>query len=487
MMKKISNKSVFFLSVILLISIFVRFYRLDLKMRFIWDEGRDMMAIHNIVANKDLTLMGPFNEIDGKKDFFGVFHYYLMAPSLFLADYDPVGPAVFTAFLGFLSVGLLFFLIRQWSTDKVALLTSFFYAISPLVIKYVQWSWNPNTLPFFAFLYLLILTRLFKTGDKRLLLTSLSGLILGLMFQLHYFSIPLGIVYLLIFLNDKKKKWLEPVLFSLFFVLPNLSFLLFDLMHDFFYFKILKETFIGGSGQKYFSFNLVNFLIIPFKFIFDLLMKLFFGNKLLVAILEIIFFWEIFKSINKYFKKKTIDLKILLSFVWLVFFLMIGFFPTLFDEYHSSYLWFGFFYFFVDFFKHKKLVLIFYFLIALLMFRNIELNRESQWSENLPLVRELGMIVVSDYKDNFKNRSVNLASFTDSDTRATRYRYFLQKENIKADGIDQYPNTEVLYIISPHSIEKTKKNFVWEIESFVDLEWVTVGEAEGVFVYRGEK
>ena len=68
--KNISRKKLFFLFLIVVISIFVRFYHLDIKMRFIWDEGRDMMAIHRIVADKNITLFGPFNEIDGKKDFF---------------------------------------------------------------------------------------------------------------------------------------------------------------------------------------------------------------------------------------------------------------------------------------------------------------------------------------------------------------------------------------------------------------------------------
>ena len=97
------------------------------------------------------------------------------APALFVANNDPIGPAIFTAILGVTSVGLLFFLIRQWSTDKAALLITLFYSISPLVIRYVQWPWNPNTLPFFAFLYLLTLTRLFKTGDKNMRLFWLAS------------------------------------------------------------------------------------------------------------------------------------------------------------------------------------------------------------------------------------------------------------------------------------------------------------------------
>ena len=62
----------------------LRLYKIDTKMRFIWDEGRDMTAIYNLVANQDLTLFGPYNEIGDSKDFFGVFHYYLMALPLLI-------------------------------------------------------------------------------------------------------------------------------------------------------------------------------------------------------------------------------------------------------------------------------------------------------------------------------------------------------------------------------------------------------------------
>ncbi|MFZ5438058.1 MAG: glycosyltransferase family 39 protein [Patescibacteria group bacterium] len=486
-MKKFPQLSLFFLLLIILLASFVRFYKLELKMRFIWDEGRDMMAIHRLVVAKNLTLFGPFNEIDGKKDFFGVFHYYLMAPALLLADFDPIGPAVLTVFLGVLSVGLVYLLVRQWSSEKTALLTSFFYAVSPLVIKYVQWPWNPNTLPFFALLYFLCLTNLLKKDKIKLIWVGLAGLMLGLLFQLHYFSLPLVIAYLLIFFHDRKKHWSELILFSLLFILPNLSFLIFDLTHDFFYFKILKESFFGGSDQQYFSFNLINFLIIPIKFIFNLLIGLFFTSKLLIIFLELIFFWLVFKNIKHYFITKEINLKILLSFVWFCFFLMIGFFPTVFDEYHSSYLWFGFFYLFIEFFGQKKLMLIFYFLLALLMYKNINLNRQPNWSENLPLLRSLSEIIVNDYKDNYSGKKVNLASLTDVDTRATRYRYFLQKEKILVDGVDQYPQATVLYVISPHDLAKTKSNQAWEIASFLDQVWVEVGVVDQIFIYRVTK
>lgn len=79
MLKKfVVQKPQTILVLVLVMAAFLRLYRIDVLMRFIWDEGRDMMAIRSIIVNHDLTLFGPFNEIGGKKDFFGVFHYYLM-------------------------------------------------------------------------------------------------------------------------------------------------------------------------------------------------------------------------------------------------------------------------------------------------------------------------------------------------------------------------------------------------------------------------
>lgn len=135
-MNLFKNKINYYLLFIFLLAAFLRLYRIDELMRFLWDEGRDMLAIRNIIVNRDLTLFGPFNEIAGHKDFFGVFHYYLMLPSLWLANFNPVGPAVFTALLGSAAVLLNYYWLRGFTKEKTALTVSAVLALSPLSVHF---------------------------------------------------------------------------------------------------------------------------------------------------------------------------------------------------------------------------------------------------------------------------------------------------------------------------------------------------------------
>ncbi len=486
-MIEIIRKPLIFIISVLVLASFVRLYRIEQKSRFIWDEGRDMIAIRRMIVEKNITLFGPYNEIDGKKDFFGVFHYYLMAPSLYFTHFDPIGPVLFTALLGVASTGLVYLLLRQWSSELIARLACVFYAVSPLVVQYVQWSWNPNTLPFFALLYFLCLTRILKKNTHIGVWTSLAGLLLGLLFQLHYFSIPLGAAYLLIFLNMKKRKWKEFVLFSIFFLLPNTSFIFFDLTHDFFYFKILKDSFTGTTQQRFFAFHMQNFLSIPFQFMYEVLGGLFAQQKALILLFESVFFWSIFSTMREYFITRKVDLRTLLACTWILFFLLICFFPSLFNDYHSSYLWFSVFYFLINSLGTKKHALLFYFLLIPITIGHIGLGRAAGWSENLPLLRSLTQIVISHYRQHHAGNSVNIASLTDADTRAVRCRYFLLKENVPLDTIDQYLQTKVLYVISPYDQMTTKNSSAWEISSFREASWEKIGEAGNTFVYKVEK
>ena len=225
-MIKVVSHPLFLLGVIVLLGAFLRLYRIDVLQRFLWDESRDMSAVRNIIVNKDITFFGPFNEIDGQKDFFGVFHYYLILPALWIASFDPIGPAIFTALLGTATIGLAYFWISRWEQTSVALAASALLAVSPLAVRFTRWAWNPNTIGFFAVLYLLALYYFRK--KPRYTVIFIAGFVLGLLFQLHYFTIALGASILPVFYLQYKQVGIKQLIpfFLVFigaFVLPNLT------------------------------------------------------------------------------------------------------------------------------------------------------------------------------------------------------------------------------------------------------------------------
>lgn len=458
--------------IILIIATFLRLYRIDILMRFIWDEGRDMLAIRNIIINHDLTLFGPFNEVAGHKDFFGVFHYYLMLPSLWLADFNPVGPAVFTALLGVMAIGLTYYWLKKFLDKKTSLAICALLAVSPLVVRFNQWAWNPNSVGFFSIIYLIALQQFQKQKFKihRYFWIGVAGLFLGLLFQLHYFTIALVVPATLILLREYKKNWSEIFIFIITFIFPNLTFLIFDLTHAGFYRQIVLESFIGDSNQKFFVFSFKNFFIGPFQYLFDVSSKLL-SSKILglgLMIVWMFYAWKILKEekIN-YLKNKKINEKTQLILAWLFFLLFTSFFPSLLNDYHSAVLWPSLTITLVltlqkIFKKYWDIAIIF--LLIWLIYAN-RFWRQPDWQENMPRLRNAGLAIANDAKKQ-TTPNINIASLVDPETRGIRFRYFIIHAGQSLLSFDDYPKSEILYAITPHSWQETIKNPAWELETF---------------------
>ena len=184
---KIDSK--LFLILILAIAAFLRLYRIGDYMTFLGDEGRDVLVVYNILHGH-FTLLGPTASVGGF--FLGPIYYYMMAPFLWLFNYDPVGPAVMIALLGVVTVWFVYFVTKEFFGRTAALIAAGLYATSPLVITYSRSSWNPNPMPFFTLLCLFVLYRAIR--DKKVLLFAVSGLLFGIMMQLHYLATFVGVI-----------------------------------------------------------------------------------------------------------------------------------------------------------------------------------------------------------------------------------------------------------------------------------------------------
>jgi hypothetical protein len=462
----------FYLGIILLIAAFLRLYRIDVLMRFIWDEGRDMLAMRNIIVNRDLTLFGPFNEIAGHKDFFGVFHYYLMLPALYFANFDPTGPAIFTALLGVAAIALSYCWLKNFLSRSNALLICAVLAFSPLAVRFNQWAWNPNTVGFFAILYLLALQKFQSQNTKaaKIFWIALAGFFLGLLFQLHYFTVALVAPVLFMLLPQYKKTWQEILIFGFGFILPNLTFLIFDITHAGFYRQIIWESFVGNNHQKFFTFSFKNLIFGPFTYLFDTTSKLL-GSKFLglgLTITWLIYAWQKLKNFKINSKNSIkINEEIQLILAWIFFLLLTSFFPALLNDYHSAVLWPSLAIALVITLQKKSLNKYLYLMIALfiwLIYAN-HFWRQPNWQENMPRLRTAALTIAKDAKTQTTS-NINLASFVDPETRGIRFRYFVINAGQKLLGFDDYPRSEILYAITPHSWQETQQNPAWELDTF---------------------
>ena len=235
-----------FLTVLSLVAIFLRFYRIDEFITFLGDQGRDAIVMRRIITGEDFPGIGPRSSVG--ELFLGPFFFYLMAPFLGLFQFDPVGPAMGIAFLW--SIGLIgtwFIVKREFGTPSAFLFliaTTFSYAL----VSLSRFSWNPNLLPLFAFLsfYLFYKTLIHRT----VWLGAFAGILFGAALQLHYLFLLVipayaGMTWLYI---HKEKPYLKQFIPSLSgfvggVVLIFLPFIAFEIKNNFLNLKGIMSIF----------------------------------------------------------------------------------------------------------------------------------------------------------------------------------------------------------------------------------------------------
>lgn len=245
---------------IVLLGAFLRLYRISEYLTFLGDEGRDVLVVKRMIVDGKLTLLGPTSSVGGF--FLGPVYYYFMAPFLWLWKLDPTGPAVMVALFGIATIFLVYYTGREFFSRQVGLIAALLYALSPIVIAYSRSSWNPNLVPFFSLILILLLSRVIDNPDAKKLL--LIGITLGIGLQLHYvflfMFIVCGVWFLIV---GKRSQYLRYIfLVSTGFLIGYSPFLLFELRHGFpntiTIFNFLREGDETGFGPVTFVTNIVD-------------------------------------------------------------------------------------------------------------------------------------------------------------------------------------------------------------------------------------
>lgn len=258
---------------IALLGLLLRLYKIDAYMTFLGDEGRDVLVVYGILHG-DITLLGPTASVGGF--FLGPIYYYLMAPALLFANYNPVGPAVMVALFGAATIWVIYSFANRFYGIYSAIIVSIIYAASPLVIIYSRSSWNPNTVPFFALVMLIALY--FGIIKKSWKGVFTSGILFGILLQLHYLATFLGVIvffYILIsqmyFSKTPSKVVLQSVKDYMFYGLGVLvgwsPFLLFELRHGFANIKSIFK-FVFSSGDTGGNTNFLGIVVDVFSRLF---------------------------------------------------------------------------------------------------------------------------------------------------------------------------------------------------------------------------
>lgn len=243
-----------FIVCLILLTAFLRLYRIDEYMTFLGDEGRDALVVKKILVYHDLPLLGAPTSVGNMYN--GPLYYYMMAAAMAVWWMNPVAAAVMVALVGIAAVGLVYYLAREWFGKVAAIISATLYSISPVNIIYSRSSWNPNPAPFFALLGILGLYKSWKT--KNYLWLTITGVALAFAVQMHLLALILLPIYGVIWLYtlwDKIKNKTKLKNFWTGFVLALVAFLIlmsplviFDVKYNYQNYRALTNFFLGDRA-----------------------------------------------------------------------------------------------------------------------------------------------------------------------------------------------------------------------------------------------
>lgn len=201
--------------------IFLRFYQIDSKSIFMYDQVDSAWAAKNIIVDHNYPLIGPANRL-GSGLFVGPLYYYLISPFYFMTGLDPIAAPLFAGFTAILTFFTIFYITKKIFSFNTALIAIAIYTISAHGIAFDRVQWEINFIPIVSFLTFFSIYKIIKGNEKFSILLAFA---LGFAFHTHLtiaIFLPLIALFSLVFFPKTKKM----LIYSFFSFLIFLLFLL---------------------------------------------------------------------------------------------------------------------------------------------------------------------------------------------------------------------------------------------------------------------
>lgn len=201
---------------------------------FLIDQGRDYMAVKDIIVNHKPTLIGAEvgSGMAGLSGLFhGPFYFYLLGISFIIFGGDPYGGLLVMFILGLLTILIGFFFGRKVMGIYGGLLVAFLIALSPPIIAQSRFIWSPHPASLFI---LLAFYFVYLSYERKKLYLFLAAFLTGFIYNFEFaMAVPMSIaVFLYILFVLRKELRLFP--FAVMGFLAAYSpLLLFEIKHGF--------------------------------------------------------------------------------------------------------------------------------------------------------------------------------------------------------------------------------------------------------------
>lgn len=315
---------------------FLRFYNLEKRVGFDWDQEYLSYQIKKILIDHKLTLIG-YRVRDENSFFLAPYFFYLLTPFYFLTNLHPSALIIFLIFYNSFSFLLsLYFLNRLFGFWQTIFFLSF-WSINYFLINFETTAWNPIVVPLATIIVWYLAKLSFEEKNKKWWFYLFSGFLIGFFNNFHFQFILLLIFFLFfqIILSVSKKKF-KIKNFTLILLGYSLSFLpiiIFDFRHNFLNLKGFQQLFFSSNSQG-------KDINVWWEVFSNFLQPIIQVNNLLITKL----FYLIFILIILYLTKKTQKrfLKLFYQstlFLWLIFPLFFIFYGQRPSEYYFIFLY----------------------------------------------------------------------------------------------------------------------------------------------------
>lgn len=164
-----------------LVASWLRLYQIGQTQPLTLDIARDLIIMKQIASEGRLPLVGPTTSIGEIP--IGPGYYYLMAPWLKIANFDPVVLPYAMALMNSLGIMLLFFITRSLLNQKVALIAMIGYGLSWGVVYEARLGWNPSLIPMVSMIFFYLLAKIYVSGRDKLIVPAWILIVVGWQFH----------------------------------------------------------------------------------------------------------------------------------------------------------------------------------------------------------------------------------------------------------------------------------------------------------------
>src|SRR3989344_6893133 len=175
------NIGIILLSLIFLLHIFLRFYQLEYRFQFGYDQIDSAWAAKRILIDHNYPLAGPANKL-GSGIFVGPLYYYIISIFYFFTNMDPIAGAYFAGVTSIITFFAILLIVKRLFSFYVGLIAICINTISLTGIEFDRIQWEPNFIPAVSLLVFYSLYKIITKNEKYILLLAIA---LGASFHVH--------------------------------------------------------------------------------------------------------------------------------------------------------------------------------------------------------------------------------------------------------------------------------------------------------------